>query len=413
MNDAARADVDKSFSDALHLAAEAGDERRVRLLLKQGAPCTVYNNVCVHCERSTNGFKFRFAKGDTPLLAACRAEQVACARLILDHAEGRETIDWQSNVGPADTALILSVRRNNVELVRRCLEAGADPNLWSCEGNTTAMMLACGLGHEECVRLCLRYGGHTTTRLLDRDDVDSTAQWSPLTTAILHGHAQCVRACFDAGADLELHCYSETDEDLYYSEDDNTYGQEIMTERSFPLVLAVQQWQLETVKELCFCGAKRYPRDLALEEAKRQVAQGPPEHDEGWPAPAICLWLQQTRGFASPLCYLEDLSEERVRGMLRRGAAIRVRNDSDSESVSAVQCAQRLPPYFRPARLVLRAAEPWSSRTHHLWCDATHALVWPILCIGYALANERCRASVHAFVDAWRDVVMPQLFERD
>jgi ankyrin repeat protein len=391
---------------ALHLAAEAGDEQCVRWLLQEGASCRVFDRVARLS--ASGGGGATEVSGDTPLLTACRAEQLACARLILGRAEGRETLDWKSRSRKKDTALTVSVLKKNVELVRVCLEAGADPNLRTLMG-TTALYLACSGGSVECTRLCLQHGGLATTRCDECFDEDGRCcRWTPLHIAAWNGHAGCVRACAEAGASLEGRLWG-TDED-----DDEE------AERSTPLALAVRHWELETVKELCFGGARRYPRDVALEEANRQVDAGSAEDDEDdeeWNAPAIRDWLQRTRGFATPLCYVEYLSAERVRDMLRhsrcgRGALIRWRDHPDEQSVCAVQCARRLTSSLPAVALVLRAAEPWSSRTHDVWSDATHALVWPILCIGYALANERCQGSVHAFVDAWRDIVMPQLFAR-
>jgi ankyrin repeat protein len=391
---------------ALHLAAEAGDEQWVRWLLRKGASCRVFDCVERRCE---SGGRSRVERsGDTPLLAACRAEQLVCARLILGHAEGRETIDWKSRRSvDEDTALTVSVLKKNVELVRLCLEAGADPNLPTLMG-TTALYLACTGGSVECTRLCLQYGGLATTRCDEAFDEDGRGcRWTPLHAAAWKGHAACVRACAEAGANLEVRLWG-TDED----DDDEE------AERSTPLALAVRHWEFEAVKELCLGGARRYPRDVALEEAERQVAEGPPEDDdEQWDAPAIRDWLQRTRGFASPLCYLEDLSAERTRDLLRRsrggrGGVIRVRNHSDPSSLSAVQRARQLTPPLAAPPLVLRAAEPWSTRTHDLWPDHTRAMAGAILRIGYAVARERCQGSEHAFLDAWRDIVMPQLFWR-
>ena len=389
---------------ALHLAAELGEETWVRWLLQKGASPRA---VSYFRRRRTGERAAAQAEGDTPLLAACRAEQLACARLILDHAEGQATIDWKSRSPDHDTALTVSVLKNNIELVRLCLEAGANPNTPTSMG-TTALYLACTGGLVECTRLCLQYGGLATTRCDEAFDEDGRGcRWTPLHIAAWKGHAACVRACAEAGANLEVRLWG-TDEDDADEE----------AERSTPLALAVRHWEFEAVKELCLGGARRYPRDVALEEAERQVAEGAPEDDdEQWDAPAIRDWLQRTRGFASPLCYLEDLSAERTRDLLRRsrggrGGVIRFRNHSDPSSLSAVQRARQLTPPLAAPPLVLRAAEPWSTRTHDLWPDHTRATVRSLLWIGYALARERCQGSEHAFLDAWRDIVLPQLFWR-
>ena len=59
------------------------------------------------------------------------------------------------------------------------------------------------------------------------------------------------------------------------------------------------------------------------------------------------------------------------------------------------------------ARLILRAAAPWSPDTHALWGDGHRARAVEALKLGYLIASTRAQTEHHAFVDVWIAHVLP------
>lgn len=68
--------------------------------------------------------------------------------------------------------------------------------------------------------------------------------------------------------------------------------------------------------------------------------------------------------------------------------------------------ANGLAPIHSAAWMVLRVAEPWSCSTHHLFPAETRQQAVSALLVGSALAR-RLTGEAEAFMDCWRDVVMP------
>ena len=141
------------------------------------------------------------------LLSALNAEQMPQAESeFIESAEdglvevGRAL--WAAGVdknvqfeSTRQTALMLASRNGHMEIARLLLDAGAEPNLWDCDGET-ALMCASSRGHVEIVRLLLDAGADKNFP----DEYERTA----LMHASRNGHIEIVRWLLDAGADMNL-----------------------------------------------------------------------------------------------------------------------------------------------------------------------------------------------------------------
>ena len=81
-----------------------------------------------------------------------------------------------------------------LELVRECLQAGADVDDKDSDGRT-ALMRAAGVGDADCVRLLIEAGA-------DVEDKDSGGR-TALMRAARYNHTDCVRLLIEAGADVD------------------------------------------------------------------------------------------------------------------------------------------------------------------------------------------------------------------
>jgi ankyrin repeat protein len=92
------------------------------------------------------------------------------------------------------TALMLACGEGHVDCVRALLEAGAPVEQARPDGNT-ALMLACLVGREHCVRALLEAGA-----AVEQAEQDGT---TALMMVCSYGHVDCVLALLEAGAAVE------------------------------------------------------------------------------------------------------------------------------------------------------------------------------------------------------------------
>jgi hypothetical protein len=106
---------------------------------------------------------------------------------------------------------------------------------------------------------------------------------------------------------------------------------------------------------------------------------------------------------------VEMLSEERTRGLLRAGADLHRREVGAS---SPLGLARQQPAGSAAAQLILRAAEPWSHSTHHLFPIEARSWAVEALRFGYLLALQRYPTEYGQLTDVWREVLLPLAVER-
>lgn len=165
--------------------------------------------------------------GSTPLLVACEAGHLPCARLLAaqgadvdrvdrhgwsclmraawaGHSElVRRLIRWGADVhyfdggdlGDGWDALMLAAERGDDRSVEALLAAGADPDAVAYDDDkpgddpVTVLMIAARRGHPRCVELLLRGGADVRTAVRSQDAREDTAR----QMAARNGHAECAR----------------------------------------------------------------------------------------------------------------------------------------------------------------------------------------------------------------------------
>lgn len=132
------ADASAPGSTALHTAAEYGDVRTVKLLLKHGADIN------------------SFIDGDTPLSLAIQNRHFDVVEVLV--GSGAD-ISRSNNYSALDNAIAFE---SNVETVQLLLKNGADPNEYLVENEGTALSWAAAKS-TEVVRVLLEHGAHVNT----------------------------------------------------------------------------------------------------------------------------------------------------------------------------------------------------------------------------------------------------------
>ena len=159
--------------------------------------------------------------------------------------------------------------------------------------------------------------------------------------------------------------------------------------------------------------------------AKRTEDAGPnrtsitaEEYTDTFRSPDIREWLVESRQWSTPLHHLTVIDAGRARALLRDGADLHARTDA-LEAPNPLSLARSLraagnAPPGSPADLVLKAAMPWSPRTHALFPSAVRARAVELLLVGRALAREpRFGPTVETvMIELWDDAVMPAALTR-
>ena len=99
----------------------------------------------------------RNSKGSTALHVASDHGKLEAVRSLIRGGADVNLV-WISPQGVSITALMQASKCNHPSVVEALLEAGADANFASPENGFTALMLACGVGSEVCVRSLLAGG---------------------------------------------------------------------------------------------------------------------------------------------------------------------------------------------------------------------------------------------------------------
>eukprot|EP00286_Rhodomonas_abbreviata_P029491 CAMPEP_0181306366 /NCGR_PEP_ID=MMETSP1101-20121128/10258_1 /TAXON_ID=46948 /ORGANISM="Rhodomonas abbreviata, Strain Caron Lab Isolate" /LENGTH=425 /DNA_ID=CAMNT_0023412411 /DNA_START=186 /DNA_END=1463 /DNA_ORIENTATION=+ len=154
----------------LWLAAFAGDNERVKLLLKAGAS--------PDCPAKM---------AETPLMAASAAGHTSTVEILVQAGADIEAKDSEGRV-PVWAAAYWG----HTSTVKALLALGAKVSVPN-EGGETPLFMASENGHHHAVRILLESGAR-----VEREDVEGR---SPLWRASDHGHAQVVKVLLEAGAD--------------------------------------------------------------------------------------------------------------------------------------------------------------------------------------------------------------------
>ncbi|KAK4198973.1 ankyrin repeat-containing domain protein [Triangularia verruculosa] len=130
--------------------------------------------------------------GQTPLCASLMYRHDAIADLLLAHPN----IDINLPSGEGDfvyTPMYLSCQDNKTNFVHKLLDRGADLETACSMNSSTALWIACNLGHQTIAKTLVSRGAKV-------DAKDSEGR-TPLWMAALANHAYCVRMLLDEKAD--------------------------------------------------------------------------------------------------------------------------------------------------------------------------------------------------------------------
>ncbi|XGW18194.1 hypothetical protein V3C99_002649 [Haemonchus contortus] len=181
--------VDEVGCSALHLCAEHGYYRMIKLLLQYTEAVQQYETPVMEA----NGKYPSREHVDEPLRLAIKNGHYDCARLLLENGASPNAIYFDgpeiTHVSPLDTHFI--------ELL---LKYGADPNVFDRKG-LTPIMKACRLKENgmEAIRILHKYGGDVNAQAHPRQDLRT-----PLHYALLSGSATLVKFLIELGANVTM-----------------------------------------------------------------------------------------------------------------------------------------------------------------------------------------------------------------
>ena len=130
--------------------------------------------------------------GSTALHWAINYDDLAMADLLIG-AGANVSASNRTGVTPMRLASI----NGSADMLKRLLDAGADPNAPLSDQGDTALMMAARTGLTQPIQLLLDRGA----------DIDATESWGGTTAlmwAISEHHPEAARALIEAGADLNL-----------------------------------------------------------------------------------------------------------------------------------------------------------------------------------------------------------------
>ena len=384
-----------SLCAALRAAAHAGDANTVSRLLDASVevdPAGINSKTALHY--------------------ACWNGHVEVAARLIEAGAELHRVD-----GGGRTPLHVACTNGHVEVVARLIEAGAELDRVD-DGGRTPLDVALDNDHGEVVArlievgaevVCARTNGATplhvagwsgnvkaASRLLDAGaDVGRTDRIfgrTALHLACRRGHVEVAARLIEAGADVNK-------QDADYEE---------------PIIEAIRNGHLEVVQLLCSHGAKKVFPDIA--EYAFRLARVSGHFD-------IYEWLFRTRSWTARLHHLELLTEAQARAELRAGADLHAASDSSwhidiqtplSIARDILAEADGGAPGAAAARLVLRAAEPWSPANHDLFPAEARTRAVELVRIGFKLSRDpRFADQCQAIMDTWLENVMKHAVIRD
>ncbi|CCD69430.2 SOCS box domain-containing protein [Caenorhabditis elegans] len=181
--------VDNIGCSALHLCAEHGHYRMIKLLLQYMKVVEQYET-----PEFRAGDKYPQRENvDEPLRLAIKNGHYDCARLLLTNGANANAIYFDgpeiTQVSPLDT--------NFLELL---LEFGADPNVFDRKG-LTPIMKACRLRDKgiEAIRILLKYGADINKLCPERQDFRSALHF-----ALLSGNHDLVKFMIANGSNVNM-----------------------------------------------------------------------------------------------------------------------------------------------------------------------------------------------------------------
>ena len=159
----------------LHLASMDGSVDIVRWLLNHGADANMRDD-----------------SGHTPLLIAALLAPIECVQVLLDHnANPNVQLDRSCGQTPLDMAIGRYRKEDTLDIARRLLEHGADPNLYRDNFFSPLHQASYG-GLLEVVRLLLSYGAK-----VDAKDYHGR---TPFQSAALKGRHEITKLLLEHGA---------------------------------------------------------------------------------------------------------------------------------------------------------------------------------------------------------------------
>ena len=286
--------IDCYGSTPLALSCRAGHPEVATLLLQHGADPS---------RRSHQGF--------SPLLRACSEatpNHERCVEILLEH--GADVLTSKTPDG-RETALVFACRQGNLRSAALLVKATCAASLGSEHGDRSkcsALVASCGGNHVGCARLLLEEGKTPP-------DCVGAHEMTPLMAAACSNSIDCLSLLLRGGACIDHRAASG----------------------GTALLLASMRGHDEAVKLLCRFGAKR-TRSAGNEAASgggggsrgTSASLGVPRgvrSDEEIAAKSngherVAAWLAKTRGWDSPLHFVQSLSVEEVRAELRAGGTL-------------------------------------------------------------------------------------------
>jgi ankyrin repeat protein len=272
------------------------------------------------------------------------------------------------------------------DVISTLLSAGADVNHARTDDGSTALHFASELHHGEIVSMLIGAGA-------DVDQARTDDGETPLIHASAVGHSTAIVALCEAGAAMNQASFNSATA-LWY---------------------ACTEGFLDCVQLLSSYGACRtFPPDPNADDPdEEETAESVATDDDH---EALLAWLVSSREWSTPLHHLNVISAARARALLRGGADLHAKQQPTSPTPLTLAVAMRSAgdaPCGSAARLVLRAAQPWSHETHDLFPAAARERAVTVMLLGHLLAREpRFEGEAGALLDVWLAHVLPRAVER-
>jgi ankyrin repeat protein len=341
--------------DALHMAAHQGKVELVTLLCNADA-------VVDSCTPESRWTALQVAtfNGHTAVVRA----------LLRAHADCNYPMEYDRyQVSP----LFVAAMSGDMESAQELLGAGAmvDMSNVTIGKLGTPLHAAASEGHTRMVEMLIAAGASL--------EILNSEHESPLGAAAFMGHGEVVHSLLRAGAVVDSDRFARP-----------------------PLLLAISSGSLLAVQALCVYGAKRSSITCPITSSNSSES--------------VCEWWRSTASWSTPLHYVAFHSVARTRALLRDGADPNAGQSGSTPLTIAkrVCAAAKKPNQCDSARLLLRAAEPWSPHNHDLFPHRVRARAVSLFMIGELLQrSQRFDGKEQAIKDVWVFFVMPHALESE